>query len=177
MGAPSYNCVYSVGMKHADDSYDALSCAEIVAINDAAATLTSDMTAANADITLTAKTKGDSGNRISVTYVKPDVANAALSVSLSGKDITVNIATNGSKAATSTATLVMAALEADANIAALVTVAKEGSGAGVVNAKDKAYLAGGAGGCQFYNRKTEHCILAENAVAELQTHGRKYPTG
>jgi hypothetical protein len=173
-GAPSYNCVFTA-VKGTENA--ALKCSDVIAIGDAAATITSNMTAANADITLTAKTKGDGGNRISVTYVKPDAANAALSVSLSGKDITVNIATNGSKAATSTATLVMGALEADANISALVTVAKEGSGAGVVNALAKAYLTGGAGGCQFYDRKTEHCILAQNAVAQLQTHGRKTPTG
>ena len=47
--------------------------------------------------------EGLAGNALSITYVKPGGNNATLSVDVVGKDITVNLATNGVAAATSTA--------------------------------------------------------------------------
>lgn len=66
-------------------------------------------------------------------------------IQVSGSDITVNVATNGAGAATSTASQIKTALEADANVAALVTVALApgNDGSGVVTAMAKTNLAGG----------------------------------
>lgn len=70
---------------------------------DTAASAVVDMTNANADLTYTAVTKGTAGNAINVTHVAPDAANAALSVVVLNKQITVNLATNAAKAVTTTA--------------------------------------------------------------------------
>jgi hypothetical protein len=107
------------------------------------AALTTNMSNANADITLTAVDYGTSGNDITITYVDPGGATQSLSVTVSGKDIRVSLATNGGSAITSTANLVKAAIDALPAAAALVTVAVEGTGAGVVNAVVKASLTGG----------------------------------
>lgn len=107
------------------------------------AALTSDMTNANADVTLTAVNYGSAGNGISVVYVNPSANSQSLTVLVNGLAIRVLLATNGSGTITSTATLVVAAINAHAAASALVVATAEGSGAGVVNAKSVAYLAGG----------------------------------
>ena len=109
----------------------------------AAATLTTDMTNATADITLTAVTAGAEGNDISVAYVDPSGNDQALAVVVSGKAITVNLATGPAGAITSTAALVKAAINASAAASALVTAEDEGTGTGVVNAVAAANLTGG----------------------------------
>lgn len=108
-----------------------------------AATLTSDMTNANADITLTADTAGAAGNDITIVYVDPGDINQALAVSLVGTDITVDLATDGAGAITSTANLIKTALDNDVDIAALIGVTVQGTGLGVVNALAEAPLTGG----------------------------------
>lgn len=105
--------------------------------------LTTDMTNANADITLTAVAYGSGGDRISVTYVDPSANDAVLAVTVSGFDITVSLATNGSGTITSTADDVVTAIGASAAASALVTATAEGDGSGVVEAVAQAYLAGG----------------------------------
>jgi len=112
-------------------------------VNGVKATLTSDMTNANADVTLTAVNYGIEGNEINVTYVNPAGASKALSVVVTGTNIVVNLATGSNSAITSTATQVAAALAANAAAALIVVATAQGSGAGVVNALAKAYLAGG----------------------------------
>lgn len=112
------------------------------------ATLTTALTGSNNDLKLTAKSpnyQGAAGNAISLTIVDPPGNNAALSVSVSGTDITVNGATDGSSALTSTAALVKAAIEASAAAAALVTVTYPAGndGSGVVTALAKTNLSGG----------------------------------
>jgi hypothetical protein len=66
--------------------------------------------------------------------VDPAAAAQALSVEISGNDITVNLATDGLSAITSTSADVAAALNGDAVIGALVLAAEEGAGTGVVEA-------------------------------------------
>ena len=112
----------------------------------AKAAVTVNMTNANADLTYTAKDNGYPGNEIVVLHADPDVVNATLSVVVKGRAIIVNLATNGAKAITSTATLVAAAIVASAAASDLVTVAVEGTGAGVVNAMSWVMLAGGVDG-------------------------------
>jgi hypothetical protein len=111
---------------------------------DVAATVTVDMTNANADLTYTAVDTGYGGNSITVTHVDPSGNDADLAVSVSGKAVTVSLATSGAGAITSTATEVAAAIAASAAASALVTCEAEGTGAGVVNAETAATLTGGS---------------------------------
>jgi len=112
------------------------------------ATLTTALTGTHNDLLFTAVPAGRLGNVIGLIYVNPGTNNAALSVSVSGFTITVNLATNGSAAITSTAAQVEAAIEASAAASALVTVANApgNNGSGVVTAMTFQDLAGGEGG-------------------------------
>lgn len=107
---------------------------------------TTALAGANNDLTFIARTPGTAPT-ITVTYVDPSANNAALSVSVSGSDITVNLATNGSGTITSTASQVKAAIEASAAATALVVVelAASNTGAGVVTALAQQTLAGPVG--------------------------------
>ena len=96
-------------------------------------------------ITWTAVSAGTAGNAITVAIVNPGTNNAALSIDVDGTDIVVNCATDGSAAITSTAALVMAAIQASEDASALVTVASTGAsdGTGVVVAAAEANLSAG----------------------------------
>ncbi|ACZ90798.1 M14 family zinc carboxypeptidase [Streptosporangium roseum] len=63
----------------------------------------------------------EGGNDISVALVRPDAASAPIGVSVTGKDIVVNLATDGAGAISSTARQVVDALGADAEASALLT--------------------------------------------------------
>ena len=78
-----------------------------------AASLTTAIAGTNNDLKYTAVRPGVGGNSITITYVVAG-ANTPLSVSRSGNALTVNVATNGSSAATSTAAQVRDAVNADA---------------------------------------------------------------
>jgi len=111
-----------------------------------AATLSTNLTGTNNDLTFTAVTAGTGGNSVTVSYVDPSANNASLSVSVLGTAITVNLATDGGGLITSTATLVRAALIASTPAAALITpTLKTGNdGTGVVTALAATALSGGA---------------------------------
>lgn len=89
----------------------------------------------NGEIAYTAQAAGTGGNSIRVRYVVAGI-NTTLSVSVSGNDITVNLATNGSGVATSTASQVVTAVNASGPAFALVSAAlvPGNSGAGVLAA-------------------------------------------
>lgn len=108
------------------------------------ASLTTALAGANNDLTYTAVTKGAAGNTIRVRYVVAG-ASTPLTVSVSVKDITVNVATDGASAATSTAAQVSAAIAASPAAAALVSVANAtgNDGTGVVAALAFTNLGGG----------------------------------
>ena len=108
------------------------------------ATLETALAGANNDLVYTARTAGGQGDELTVAYVVAGT-NTPLTVTVSGNAITVNVATNGAGAATSTASQVKAAIEANADAAKLVTVALApgNSGAGVVTALAATNLAGG----------------------------------
>lgn len=99
----------------------------------------------NADIVYTALEPGSAGNSIRVSYVLPASSSAALSVGVSGKDITVSLATDIEGAMISTALEVMAAIEASTEATALVSVALDSgsNGTGLVNASGWEKLSGG----------------------------------
>ena len=122
---------------------------------EAKATLSTDLAGNDNDLKFTAKLKGHFGNTIKVAYVDPDAANAKLAVTVSGTTIAVSLATDATKAITSTASNVKAAIEAVPAAAALVTVANvaANSGAGVVAAMAATALANGAGENQIIIRK------------------------
>lgn len=97
--------------------------------------LTTALAGANNDLTFTSKPAVDEAGEVTITYVVAG-ASTPLTVDVTGKAITVNVATNGGSAATSTAAQVLAAVNAKAEAAALVTasLAPSNSGAGVVTA-------------------------------------------
>lgn len=109
-----------------------------------AATLATGSAGSNTGITWTAVRAGAVGNDITVRMVNPGTT-ASLSVSVSGKAITVNLAYSGG--ITSTAAQVRTAVLASAAAAALVTPTLTGgnSGAGVVSAVGATNLSGGRG--------------------------------
>jgi hypothetical protein len=110
-----------------------------------AASLTTSLAGANNDLTFTADTAGSGGNSIRVRYVVAGTS-TALSVSVSTNDITVNVATNGGGAPTSTAAQVKTAVDASGPAAALINTANAAGndGTGVVAAMAFTNLAGGA---------------------------------
>ena len=93
------------------------------------------MTGANNDIVVMSRQSGTSPSW-TLTLADPAANNASLSVSKSGNNITVNLATNGSGTITSTASQVVAALNSDDDSAPYVyAIVKTGdTGEGVVTA-------------------------------------------
>lgn len=108
------------------------------------ASLTTALAGANNDLTFTAKSSGTGGNAITVAIVVAG-NNTALSVGVAGNAITINSATNGAGAATSTASQVLAAVQASGPASALVAVqlAPGNDGSGVVAAMGPTNLSGG----------------------------------
>lgn len=108
------------------------------------AALTTALAGANNDLVFTSVARGTTPNSIRVRYVVAG-NDTPLSVSVSGNDITVNLATDGSGVATSTSAQVKAALEGSAPASALISVAHAAgnSGAGVAVALAYTNLTGG----------------------------------
>jgi len=77
----------------------------------------------NGALRFTAVSKGTAGNALSIVTVKPSGNNAALAVTKSGNVITISLATDGSSVATSTASQVLAALNAAGTVNTFVTAA------------------------------------------------------
>lgn len=96
------------------------------------ANYTTNVGIANADLTFTALAAGNGGNSIRIRYAIAG-NNTPLSVSVVGTDITINLATNGSGVATSTANSIKTAIQASTAASALITVANApgNSGAGI----------------------------------------------
>ena len=101
--------------------------------------------ASNNALTFTSKLDGELGNSSSIRLVHPGTNNATLSISVSGRDVTVNLATGPSGAITTTATQLQTAIAANASANALFTVTNTGAstGAGIVAALRRTQLAGG----------------------------------
>lgn len=100
----------------------------------------------NSKLKFTAKAElGAGGNAITITTVKPSTNSAALAVTVTGKAITVSLATDGSATATSTAAQVLAAVNASSPAAALVTASlgTGSSGVSVYAVHAATALAGG----------------------------------
>lgn len=111
------------------------------------ATLATGSASSNNGLTWTSKLYGIQGNDITVHLKDPKANSSSLAIAVSGKAITVNLATNSSGAITTTAAQLKTAIEANTAAHALVGVANTGAstGAGVVGASFRfAYLTGGA---------------------------------
>lgn len=110
------------------------------------ASLTTALAGTNNDFTFVANYAGTAGNSLRVRIVVAG-ASTPLSVSISGNDVTINSATNGSSVATSTARQVIDAVNADKQITKLLTVsaAAGNDGTGVIAALAFTNLTGGAG--------------------------------
>ncbi len=104
------------------------------------------LTGANNDLRFTAQAEGVVGQDVTIAYVDPGGNDAVLGVVVTDTDIVVNLATSGAGAITSTASLILAAVEADDAAYALVRVALAAgsTGAGVVTALTETALAGAA---------------------------------
>jgi len=115
----------------------------------AAATLETSMTGANNDIALTAKGEwqGKDGALITLTLVDPSANSQSLAVTVSGFAISASLATDGSGDITTTASELIAAINAHATAGQMVTAALKGTdtGAGVVTALSATNLSGGFG--------------------------------
>ncbi len=85
----------------------------------------------SAGLTFVAQTAGIAGNEISVRLKNPGAVSQALAVTVSGKAITVSLATNSSGVVTSTAAQIKTAIEASTAAAALVAVTGADDGDGV----------------------------------------------
>ena len=112
----------------------------------ASAVLTLGTVVANNALTFTAKNAGALGKQISVAFRNPAANSQALSVAVTGRAIVVSLATGSTGTVTTTAAQVLAAITADANASALVTIAETGAstGAGIVTPTTSQFLSGGA---------------------------------
>jgi hypothetical protein len=89
--------------------------------------------------------QGAAGNGITIVCQKPDSNNAGLTIAIVNKTITINLATDGSSVATSTASQVLAAINASGAASALVTASlgTGSSGASLYAVHAGTNLAGG----------------------------------
>lgn len=113
--------------------------------NATAASLT--IGAGNAGVTYTQPLwRGVGGNSARIAHIVSGL-NTPLSVTRSGRDFTVNLATSGAGAATSTAAQVVAAFNANVDVADRGMIASlPGTGASVAVAQAMTALTGGTGG-------------------------------
>jgi Bacteriophage tail sheath protein len=109
----------------------------------AKATLTTALAGSNNDLLFTAYERGSGGNSYRIRYVVSG-NNTPLTVTISDKDITVNVATNGGGTATSTAAQVKAAVNAAVPLHVVATDAPSNDGTGVVTALAFTSLSGGS---------------------------------
>lgn len=111
----------------------------------AAASLTVGSVAFESAFTLTADAVGIAGNTIQFTLSNPGTASAALTVAVTDRHISVSMATDANGTATSTATAIIAAINADGDASALVTaaLATGSDGSGVPGTRNGAFLQGG----------------------------------
>jgi phage tail sheath protein FI len=101
--------------------------------------------ASNNALTFTSKLDGQLGNSSSISLVNPQANSQALAISVSGRDVTVRLATGPSGAITTTAALLKTAIEANVDANALFTITNTGAstGVGIVAALRRTALAGG----------------------------------
>lgn len=105
-------------------------------------TVTVDSSPSDSDLIVTAISRHIGTDKITIALVDPGSSSAALGVVVTDRDIVINLATDATSSLSSTATLIKDAMDALPAAAALVTVALETAGTGVVEAAIKATLDG-----------------------------------
>lgn len=93
---------------------------------------------------LTYTSKEYSGNDILISYIDVAIPNQPLNVSVSGKTISVYLATDGSSAVTSTASDIKTAIEGNSSANALVSITVSGNGSAIQSGGIGYLLSGGA---------------------------------
>lgn len=128
----------------------------------AAASLTTAIGVADAELVYTAKTRGAAGNNITIEYEDPEEANAAVVIEVAGTAIKAVLAPGGGEAITTTAGDISAAIAIDEEASALVGVANKAGndGSGVVTAMAATPLKGGVDATPA--RKGDICFDATN---------------
>jgi hypothetical protein len=131
----------------------------IAALVDDKASVVIDPTGANNSVTWTATQPGLQGNLKSITYLDPGGVTATLEVNVNGNDIVVRLG-RAASAINTTATALQAAVAANAAAAAIMVGANTGAdtGAGLVTAMPKTFLAGGLDSLDML-------VTANNAIA------------
>lgn len=92
---------------------------------------------------LTHTSREYSGNDVQIRYLNPGAASQPISVSVTGKQISVSLATDGSSAIISTASDVKSAIEGSTAANLLVSVAISGTGSNIQSAVAYTSLTGG----------------------------------
>lgn len=112
-------------------------------VDEVKSSLSTDLAGGDNDLVYTSKLAGTAGNAITIAYIDPEQA-AALSIVVTGTDIVVNLAHDGS-GITTTADNISAAIALDVDANALVGVANKvaNNGSGVVTAMAATPLVGG----------------------------------
>ncbi len=115
------------------------------------ATLIVDVPNEYGDVLFTAVEAGTAGNDITIEYVDPELTSQPLSISVTDKDITVNLQTNIDGDIITTANDIVSAITADSTASILVTAElNEEYGTGIVSAYSKTNLSGGQQGGQSF---------------------------
>jgi hypothetical protein len=133
-----------IPLPHKTNGYQRRAQALMAGLTDPAFTGNLSGTVGGQAVILTSRAWGhEGGNDLTAEFVNPGVANAPLSVSLTGNDLRVSLATNAAGALSSTAAQVVAAINASpAVFAKLVAGTYRGNaGAGIVQARPKGNLS------------------------------------
>ncbi len=119
--------------------------AELTPKKGLAASLTTALGVADAELVYTAKTLGAAGDEITIEYEDPEEANAEIAVGVNGTAIKVVLVPGDGGAITTTASDISAAIAGSPAASALVGVANKAAndGSGVVTAMAATALAGG----------------------------------
>ena len=143
------------------------------------ATLASrEILAGDAGIDYVAVVGGTVGNAITIAYVDPEDTNQSLGVVVVGSAITVNLATDGAGAITSTAAQIATALGLSEPASELVNPALIGTGGDVVTATGPTTLANGADDAAANSTATEVLAAIESeAPADALVSGVQIGTG
>lgn len=128
---------------------------------------------ADGEMTYTAVAYGATGNSITIEYVNNWVSGAALplAITVTGTDIVVQLATDGSGVATTTGTLMETAINAHAAASLLVLAAHEGTGAGLCAVTAHTHLATGVtctvGAIPSFKMKSDGSLLYVKTGAQV----------
>lgn len=122
------------------------------------ATLSTNLTGTNNDLTFTAVNKGATGDAITVEFIDPGLNNGVEKVVVSGNDIKVFAATGAGGAITSTGDTVRNSIIASGAASALVSVANKAGndGSGLITAMAKTNLSGGE---SWVNVGSSHTVV------------------